>query len=355
MRRTTTAASTRSPRCLGKTLPRLGSPTRWPARPMRWSPLATEPGDSTCTTRSMAPMSMPSSSDEVATRARRRPALSWSSMSRRCSRLSDPWWARTSSPPTPNCSPPTWAGTSPVRSAPSSSLRRAARRSARRRELTKTRVERWAWISSSRRGCTDGQIDVRARPAAVGPLTGSSMTSPMRDRSSTGTTTSTSMGLRRPASTIVTGRQPASVRPPRKRAISSRGRWVADRPMRWGAPLPAPVTRCSRRSRDRARWAPRLVAARAWISSTITQRTPARVSRAREVSMRNSDSGVVMSTSGGRRTRARRSSAAVSPVRIPTLGRWTEHPRRSAARVMPASGARRLRSTSTARARRGET
>ena len=33
MRSTTTAASSRSPRCFGKILPRLGSPTWWPARP----------------------------------------------------------------------------------------------------------------------------------------------------------------------------------------------------------------------------------------------------------------------------------------------------------------------------------
>ena len=49
MRSTTTAASTRSPRCFGNTLPRLGSPTWWPARPMRCRPrgdraAATRPG-----------------------------------------------------------------------------------------------------------------------------------------------------------------------------------------------------------------------------------------------------------------------------------------------------------------------
>ncbi len=44
--------------------------------------------------------------------------------------------------------------------------------------------------------------------------------------------------------------------------------------------------RSSSRSRVRARWEPRLVAARAWISSMITVSTPARVSRAADVSMR---------------------------------------------------------------------
>ena len=47
----------------------------WPARPMRCMPLATEGGASICTTRSIAPMSMPSSSEEVATRPRMRPGL----------------------------------------------------------------------------------------------------------------------------------------------------------------------------------------------------------------------------------------------------------------------------------------
>ena len=39
-----------------------------------------------------------------------------------------------------------------------------------------------------------------------------------------------------------------------------------------------------------------------------------------EVSMRYSDSGVVMRMSGGRRARRRRASALVSPVRMPTSG-----------------------------------
>ena len=58
---TTTAVSRRSPRYLGKITPFDGSPTWWPARPMRCSPRATEVGLSTWITRSTAPMSMPSS------------------------------------------------------------------------------------------------------------------------------------------------------------------------------------------------------------------------------------------------------------------------------------------------------
>ncbi len=43
-------------------------------------------------------MSMPSSRLHVATRPRSSPRFSWSSITTRCSRASDPWWAFTSSP-----------------------------------------------------------------------------------------------------------------------------------------------------------------------------------------------------------------------------------------------------------------
>ena len=75
MRRVTTAVSSRSPRNLGKKRPDEASPTLCPARPTRCRPAATDLGDSICTTRSTAPMSMPSSSDEVATSAGQPPGL----------------------------------------------------------------------------------------------------------------------------------------------------------------------------------------------------------------------------------------------------------------------------------------
>ena len=78
------------------------------------------------------------------------------------------------------------------------------------------------------------------------------------------------------------GARPGADHPPRKRATSSSGRCVADRPMRCGGV----VVISSSRSSDSARWAPRLVGARAWISSTITTSTPASVSRAEDVSIR---------------------------------------------------------------------
>ena len=70
--------------------------------------------------------------------------------------------------------------------------------------------------------------------------------------------------------------------PPRKRATSSSGRWVADSPMRCGGR----AVISSSRSSESARWAPRLVAAMAWISSTITVSTPTSVSAADDVSIR---------------------------------------------------------------------
>ena len=164
--------------------------------------------------------------------------------------------------------------------------------------------------------------------------------------SSTGTTTVRSHAFSLGGETISTGAWP-----PRKRATSSVGRTVAESPMRWAGR----GSRWSSRSRLSARWAPRLVPATAWTSSTITVSTLSRVSRAWLVSMRNSDSGVVISTSGGAVVSLRRSAAEVSPERSPTVTSGSFSPSRSAVWRMPASGARRLRSTSTARALSGET
>src|SRR5690606_15109827 len=97
------------------------------------------------------------------------------------------------------------------------------------------------------------------------------------------------------------------------------------------------------------------VGASAWISSTITLSTPTRVSRACEVSIRYSDSGVVIRMSGGWRTSVRRSEADVSPVRTPTVGSQNGSPSRCAASAIPRSGLRRFFSMSTASARSGDT
>ena len=169
--------------------------------------------------------------------------------------------------------------------------------------------------------------------------------------SSTGTMTSSSIRFELSGCTIVTGRAP-----PRNPATSDGGRTVADNPTRCARPLATEgVPRsASSRSSDSARCAPRLVPATAWISSTMTVSTPRNVSRACDVSSRNSDSGVVISMSGGRVASFRLSSAAVSPVRTATWMSGSGRPSRWAACLIPVSGDRRFRSMSTARAFSGE-
>ena len=244
-------------------------------------------------------MSIPSSRLEVATMAGSRPRLRRSSIAARLSLATEPWCASASS-------------------SPARSFRAAARRSARRRLFTKTMVERCARISSTRRGCRLGQIDGRrggwlALPsgsswsdqgapsssegsgwASAAPPAGapSGAWAARRAMSSTGTSMVSSTARREPASAMTTGRGVQPTRPsgrptsppPSRRAASSAGRWVADRPMRWSEPVRP--GRASRRSRESARCAPRLVGTMLWISSTITVSTPARIERAREVSSR---------------------------------------------------------------------
>ena len=164
--------------------------------------------------------------------------------------------------------------------------------------------------------------------------------------SSTGTTTSSSQFFVLGGCTVVTGRPPA-----RKRSTSLTGLTVADNPMRCAGES----SNASSRSSVTARCAPRFVPATAWISSTMTYSTPRRRSRALLVRRRNRDSGVVMRTSAERDENARRSVGVVSPERTATPRSGSSRPRRVLACLMPTSGERRLRSTSTARAFIGET
>ena len=142
-----------------------------------------------------------------------------------------------------------------------------------------------------------------------------------------------------------TGAEPA-----RNCATSSLGSTVADSPIRWAGL----GSSASSRSSDTARCAPRLVPATAWTSSTMIVSTSLRVSRALDVSIRKRDSGVVMRISGGWLSNERRSAAVVSPDRTPTVMSGAGRSSRLAVWVMPISGARRLRSTSTPRALSGE-
>ena len=143
-----TVHSSRSPRNLGNIRPRLSSPTAWPARPTRCRPRTAEPGASTSRTRSTLPMSIPSSSELVATMQRRRPALRDSSISRRCSWEMLPWWARTSGAISASSAAPSASPSTPT----ARSFNRWASRSQRERLLTKTIVDLWFLTASRMRG-----------------------------------------------------------------------------------------------------------------------------------------------------------------------------------------------------------
>ena len=207
MRSTTTADWTRSPRNFGMTTPRLTAPTWWPARPTRCSPEATDGGDSIWMTRSIAPMSMPSSRLLVATTHGSRPDFRASSISARWSLLTDPWCARARTAATGSRASVSASGSGAVRSA-QISLSRVVRRSASRRELTKTRVERCCATRSTIRSSTCGQIDARGSSPAAAPDR-SPVVSPRSARSGTGTTTSRSHSFVDGGRIVSTGRPPA--------------------------------------------------------------------------------------------------------------------------------------------------
>ena len=218
-------------------------------------------------------MSMPSSSELVATTQRKRPDLRSSSMVARWSFDTEPWCARASS---------LLASFRPMPISDSFlssyiSFSRAVRRSASRREFANTIVERCSRMRSTICSSTCGQIDPCAGddPLAADPSrTGAVPSSVM---SSTGTTTLRSNFLVEGGATIVTGD-----RPPRNRATSACGRTVADRPIRCAGFF----SNASSRSSERARCAPRLVEATACTSSTMTVSTFRSVSRADAVSIR---------------------------------------------------------------------
>ena len=266
----TTAHSSRSPRYFGKMTPLLGAPTWWPARPTRCRPRATLVGLSTWMTRSTAPMSMPSSRLDVATSAGRRPALRSSSISSRCSRAMLPWWARTSS-------------------SPASSLSRCASRSARRRLLVKTIVLRWLRMSSRIRGWIAGQMLVRRSPRprrAAGLLVGRQDLAERRHVVDRDDDLEVERLARAGIDDLDLAVRPDAAEEPGDRVERPLRGGQAD-PLAWARQSPSGAARArSRRSRLRARWAPRFVPAIAWTSSTMTCSTPRRTSRAALVSIR---------------------------------------------------------------------
>ena len=229
-------------------------------------------------------MSMPSSSELVATSAFSSPDFRRCSASSRCSRARLPWCAVT-------CS------------SPSRSARWRAARSATRRWLTKISVVRCCAISSASRSYSSAHTSL-----AITADSGERGISIARSRSRTW-----------PASMISTGVAAAS--PIRKRAIASSGFTVADRPMRTGGRSHS----ASSRSSVSVRCAPRLLPATACSSSTITLFTDFSIARPEaDVSRMYSDSGVVTRMCGGVRRMRSRSASGVSPVRtasrMPTSG-----------------------------------
>ena len=214
---------------------------------MRCSPLATEGGASIWITRSTAPMSMPSSSEEVATRPRSVPALRRSSI---CDAAAP--------------GRPSRGGRGPA-SSPASSLSAAGQALGQAAAVDEDH-RRAVGPDQLEQPRVDGGPDRGARAAAARPgRLGSSTGSASRAMSSTGTSTAQlerACARRRRRSS--TGRErgragpapPAASAPPRKRATSSSGRWVAERPMRCSAPRRRSA---SSRSSESARCAPRLV------------------------------------------------------------------------------------------------
>ena len=252
-------------------------------------------------------MSIPSSSELVATRHGSSPAFSSSSTFVRSSRASEPWWARAISTARRRAVP---------RPAPSSlraasSFSRSATRSAERRLLTNTIVELCARTSSQQLGVDRRPDRPRAwtrRPATR--LERIALGLARRDGGgagsaidSTGTSMRRSSGLARARVDdrhLAVRARRGSGRSPRAGSGSRSGRSAGRAAGRAGARL-----RRSRRSSVSARCEPRLEWATAWISSTITASTPLSISRAREVSIRYSDSGVVIRMSGGLRSHRR--------------------------------------------------
>ena len=127
--------------------------------------------------------------------------------------------------------------------------------------------------------------------------------------------------------------------PTRNATMVSMGLVVADTPTRVGGRSQSAASR----SRETAKCAPRLLPARAWISSTITVSTVPSIRRPdSEVSRMYSDSGVVTRMWGASRRIFARSLWVVSPVRTRARMHTSGNPDSSNSSRMPASGACRF-------------
>ena len=181
--------------------------------------------------------------------------------------------------------------------------------------------------------------------------------------SSTGTSTKSSRALRLPASTISTGRgfhAASSARPARGLAAAEEARDLLERPLRRGEPDPleAAVLGTERLEPLEREEEVRAALGRGDRVDLVDddgldrREHLARLRGQQEVErLRRRDQDV------GRRARDARAlrRPACRPIGWPRTGGGWISPRRSAVAAMPAIGARRLRSTSTASAFRGET
>ena len=312
------ALASRSPRYLGKMTPRETASTWWPARPIRCMPLATEVGVSIWTTRSTAPMSMPSSSEEVATSAGSRPALSASS-------ISSALLARDRAVVGAGdllAGQLVERGRQPLGQA--AAVDEDDRRAVRAHELEQPRVDRRPDRAPLQRRRPALRRMLRRRPAGLAAApraapcprpaprpAGRRPSSPRRRRSSPAAA-STCAGPRR---------RPGSAPPPRAGAASPRGRSAAAA----GAPPRAAA-------RARARGARRASCRRGRGSRRRSPCRPtARIARAREVSSRKSDSGVVIRMSG-RPAQHRRALGSAACRRCGRRPRAGARPRRAGRR-----------------------
>ncbi len=254
-------------------------------------------------------MSMPSSRLEVATTHGSAPRLRSSSISARCSLDTEPWWARAITTAAPSVWPR--LGHDRRRGGPVGRRRRVGGSPASRAvggDLVEARGEPLrepAGVGEDdRRAVLLDQVDdplLDVRPDRAAPLAarGRPLGGLVAGDAELGHVLDGDDHLEVP---LLGGRRRDDLD---GCAAAEEARDLLDRPNRRGqadALGGRPVARrssSSSRSRDRARWAPRLVPATACTSSTITVSTPRSDSRAWEVSIRNSDSGVVIRMSGG--------------------------------------------------------
>ena len=236
----------------------LEPPTWWPARPMRCSPRETAPGDSTCTTRSTAPMSMPSSSelrrDDAAQPAGLERLLDLEALIAR-----DRAVVRAHQ----RLAGELVRARSASRSHKPAAVGEHDRRAVRAHQLEQPRVDRAATCPGARRTAARRRGPPAATPA---PAADSPCPRPA-PRSSDRAAASRPRRRSRPAAAC-----------PRRAAEKARDLRRADAASPTGrcAAARARVSSTSRSS-DSARCAPRLVGASAWISSTMTVSTPRRI------------------------------------------------------------------------------